>query len=77
MSWTTRDMRQGFYGYPFDDFTYGPEYHGSGFGLSWVERDYCEYPKGIFWIKFEPTYYPKWHVLKGYKEQIKKMWRLK
>ena len=80
MSWNTTcdramDVRTSFSGNDFEEYTYSPEYQGSNqFGISFVDRDISEYPKGIIWDEFEPMYYPKWHILRGYKEQMKKMW---
>jgi len=36
--------------------------------------DYSEWPKGISDPSIEFKYTPKWHILQGFKNQIKHMW---
>ena len=33
-----------------------------------------EWPKGVSDQSFEKKYTPKWHILQGYKNQMKSMW---
>ena len=37
-------------------------------------NNYYTWPKGISDASFEKKYTPKWHILHGYKNQIKTMW---
>jgi hypothetical protein len=37
-------------------------------------NDYYEWPKGVANYSFEKKYTPKWHITKGYKNQIGSMW---
>lgn len=36
--------------------------------------NYYEWPKGVSDPSMEFKYMPKWHVLRGFKEQFKTMW---
>jgi len=37
-------------------------------------NNYDVWPKGISDSSFEKKYTPKWHILLGYKNQMKSMW---
>ena len=41
---------------------------------SWNLNNYSVWPKGVSDASFEKKYTPKWHILQGYKNQMKSMW---
>jgi len=41
---------------------------------TWIFDDYTQWPKGVQDPSTEFKYTPKWHIIQGYKAQMKKMW---